>query len=150
MSMAEAVVVLLVASEVARMDWAKAVVQMVDPMAMATRAVAVRVHDVSDRDRLATALTWFLGFLRDTERIPFVDPDGAGGFAYNQKNTGTVRGIHSRSGLQETWAPRHTAVRGHGVRVREHGEARSGAGSASPTRQQGGLRSSADADEEHA
>ena len=49
------------------------------------RAVAVRVHDVSDRDRLATALTWFLGFLRDTERIPFVDPDGAGGFAYNQK-----------------------------------------------------------------
>ena len=48
-------------------------------------AVASRVHNVADRERLATALTWFLGFLRDTERVPFVSPDKPGGFGYNQK-----------------------------------------------------------------
>ena len=48
-------------------------------------AAATRVHDVADRERLGTALTWFLGFLRDTERVPFVDPDKAGGLGYNQK-----------------------------------------------------------------
>ena len=48
-------------------------------------AVATRVNDVADRDRLGTALTWFRSFLRDTERVPFLDPDTVGGFGYNQK-----------------------------------------------------------------
>ena len=48
-------------------------------------AAATRVHDAADRERLGTALTWFLGFLRDTERVPFVDPDEPGGLIYNQK-----------------------------------------------------------------
>lgn len=54
-------------------------------MARLDNAAATRVNDAADRERLGTALTWFLGFLRDTERVPFVDPDEPGGLIYNQK-----------------------------------------------------------------
>ena len=41
--------------------------------------------DVADTDRVRAALSWFEDFAEDSDRVPFLDPDSAGGKAYNQE-----------------------------------------------------------------
>ena len=60
-------------------------------------AIAARVADVTETERLRTALAWFADFLADTDRKPFQDPGSAGGMRYNQDTSGRNSGRNSEA-----------------------------------------------------